>query len=539
MRIFKLFKDFLSSEVPLETASKINKIFFYFSLIIVSIFYSVINLLPDWDLWARLAVGKIFFQIGHVLKNDIFSYTPTKDIWVDHEWGSGVIFYALADKFGDPGLLLLKIIGNLLLIFLISKIIKLQNTEKDKHTNILYYFFMIMGMYTGLAASVRCQLFSFIFFTLWLYILERVRRGETRLLWTIPATYLIWLNLHGGFIAGLGLLLIYTIGEFINKKPYKKYLTTFLLTCPLTLINPYGWKFIPYILDAATMPRPTISEWRATPIFGSLKSAKEFKVFLIPALYGLIAHICKLFKKTEKPDAVKLILIAVTFYLAIAHIKHQAFFVIAAGSFLYHDFYSAFESMLNLIREQGGKKAEKLLNLANFIKNSLIFFLLIGIGLPMILERPLKLDLKETIYPIKSVEFLRINNFSGNMLTVFQWGSYCIWKLYPKIYLAEDGRYEETYPEYIHNAVFDFDYKVGKNWNRFTNQYHTDILLLNKKHPSYKAILKNKFWKIIYDDKISAVFVPANKVKKNYIYPQTDLKTINNQKYLTNINFRD
>jgi len=33
-----------------------------------------------------------FFQTGTVLKKDIFSYLPTKDLWVDHEWGSGVVF---------------------------------------------------------------------------------------------------------------------------------------------------------------------------------------------------------------------------------------------------------------------------------------------------------------------------------------------------------------------------------------------------------------------------------------------------------------
>src|SRR3989339_2291474 len=62
----------------------------------------------DWDLWARLAVGKIFFQTGSVLQHDIFAYTPTKDIWIDHEWGSGVIFYFLSQHLGDYGLLMLK-----------------------------------------------------------------------------------------------------------------------------------------------------------------------------------------------------------------------------------------------------------------------------------------------------------------------------------------------------------------------------------------------------------------------------------------------
>ncbi|EKE03665.1 MAG: hypothetical protein ACD_20C00172G0018 [uncultured bacterium] len=87
--------------------ANIKEYLFYIAILVLVWVYLITFNEFDFDLWARLAVGKIFFETGWILKNDIFSYTITKPIWVDHEWGSGVVFYFLANHFGDVGLLLM------------------------------------------------------------------------------------------------------------------------------------------------------------------------------------------------------------------------------------------------------------------------------------------------------------------------------------------------------------------------------------------------------------------------------------------------
>ena len=175
----------------------LRKYFFYPALFILCWVYAVRFNDIDYDLMARLAVGKLFLQTGGVINHDIFSYTVTK-LWTDHEWGSGVIFYFLADKFGDIGLMALKITLMFTVLFLITRIIGLQNPKPDAHKNILFYFLVILATFGGICQTVRCQMFTFTFFTLWIYILERVRRGEIRLLWIMPVTMLIWANLQIG-----------------------------------------------------------------------------------------------------------------------------------------------------------------------------------------------------------------------------------------------------------------------------------------------------------------------------------------------------
>lgn len=52
----------------------------------------------DYDFFARLIVGKTYFQTGDILKYDFLSYSKTHP-WYDHEWGASLIFYFVTRPF--------------------------------------------------------------------------------------------------------------------------------------------------------------------------------------------------------------------------------------------------------------------------------------------------------------------------------------------------------------------------------------------------------------------------------------------------------
>src|SRR3990172_9364930 len=62
----------------------------------------------DEDLWGRMAAGRLTMSEGSVPERDVFAYVPTKPLWVDHEWLSGVVFYEVHRAFGGTGLLALR-----------------------------------------------------------------------------------------------------------------------------------------------------------------------------------------------------------------------------------------------------------------------------------------------------------------------------------------------------------------------------------------------------------------------------------------------
>ena len=111
-------------------------------------------------------------------------------------------------------------------------------------------------------SAVRAQVFTYFFFALFLYLLESARlSGNWRRLWLLVPIQIVWCNLHGGFLAGLGLIFLYALGEALSRRPFRPYLGWFLLAGLATLINPYGLQYWSYLVLAVTMPRPEITEW--------------------------------------------------------------------------------------------------------------------------------------------------------------------------------------------------------------------------------------------------------------------------------------
>ena len=84
---------------------------------------------------------------------------------------------------------------------------------------------------------------------IWLIWTDDLRRGEKIPLWRFPVLMLIWSNLHGEFIAGILVLLAYSVGWVIDYllDPVNTSLSTgkniwlaFLLSAITSLINPGG-----------------------------------------------------------------------------------------------------------------------------------------------------------------------------------------------------------------------------------------------------------------------------------------------------------
>lgn len=494
-----------------------KKVLFCLSLAAITCILTFSVNLPDYDLWARLAVGSIFFQTGHVLKHDIFSYLPTKDLWIDHEWGSSVVFYFLTKYLGEWGIFALKAIIIFIIFILIIKIIKLQIIKKP--AGIFYFIFLGCALIPGIASLIRCQMFTYLFFTLWIYVLERVRRGENQLIWIFPATMLLWVNMHGGFLAGIGLILIYALGELFNQKNYLKYFGILALIIPVTLLNPYGLEFWHYIIEAAAMQRPYIPEWHSINLSGPFHMFAGIKIhilvcFMIFVLLTVIAGI-KLLIQREKPDWTKIILVIVLFYLSIKHQRHTEFFILAVSGLFYHHYVNLFGPIENFIKS---KLIDNNYKLWDSIKYSFGYLLLGAICVYSIPKLSHSIIVDPSSYPVGSLEFIKQNNISGNLATTYVWGSYAFWKLYPQCKVLIDGRYEEVYSNNLFNKAMQLSQHEG-DWQEILKDYHTDILVLSKRKYTPSDISTLTDWKLVYQDMSSVVLLPKEKFKPDYVYP--------------------
>ena len=175
--------------------AKFKPLIFYIVFFLFILTCSALKGGYDYDLWAKLILGMAFVQTGQVLKHDFLSYTPTHT-WYDHEWGSGAIFYLTQHFFSSAGLLILQAALAFLIFFTISKTIKLRGVKTTSAYNLLFYILAFLSVSINFHAQVRCQMFSFLLFAIFIYILELARTGKNKPLWLLPFIMILWNNLH-------------------------------------------------------------------------------------------------------------------------------------------------------------------------------------------------------------------------------------------------------------------------------------------------------------------------------------------------------
>lgn len=485
---------------------KIKTFGFYLLLFLLSAAIAVQSTNYDFDLWARLIAGMAVVQTGHVLKYDFLSYTPTHP-WYDHEWGSSVVFYLFKNYMGHTGLLILQILLIFLTMFFLVRTVKVRYENTCDYKNILIYFIVLNCFTVTYSNLIRCHSFTFLFFIFELYILEIIRKNNNYKLFLIfPPLFLIWGNMHGGVVSGLGLLVLYTLGVALNKKPFKYFLIT-TLVCPLMLfINPYGTEFVKFLIKAVTMPRPHVVEWWCIFTKYNYHLYLDFKLM---ALFYVIVEFFKTKKNIDykSADKVKFIVLLVTLFLAVKHVKMMPFFALTGTVFCYKDVLDFFK---NYQFPKWGMPV-----LTSFLTLFAVYILAVKDYRPMVDFRT---------YPVMEVEFIKNNHIEGKLLTNFGLGSFAAYKLYPQNLIYMDGRYEEVYDD---NLLEDLDklYAMKKGTFDLFIKNKPDVIILEKSYANlYKTLNADENWQLAFDGVNYGVFVDNKKSKPDYIPPSGDLK---------------
>ncbi len=518
--------------------NKLYLIFFYVSLFVFVTGLCCFHLAPDNDLWARLIAGASIVDSFKILNKDFLSYTPTH-IWYDHEWGASIFLYSALKYFGDSGLVFLKGILAFLTIFVCVQTVKLRKPANNNEAyNIFYYALMFLASFSALGNITRCLLFTCLFFAIFLYIAERARISSNyKILCLLPFVMLFWGNIHGGCISGIGLLGLYFVGEFLNKKPYKPYLYAAISCCVVLFFNPYGIEYVNFLFFAALMKRELIAEWQSSFIKVYLFQYIKYKIFLALMLFTQITYLIKNKVSYEKLDKTKLLVVAAVTVLSVLKVRHQAFFAFTAGTLLYNEFYTLVNSFFKFLKEKLNITNENTVKNIICVKNIIIYILIFTFSLPSLFFKSKEIRITESEYPRFAIEFIKMNNIKGNLLVNFNWGSYAAYKLYPNNLIFMDGRYEEVYDPDLLKQIRNF-YLVKNDWNKVIRDYKTDILILEKKYPIYEKIKQGNEWTEIFTNNLSGVFVPSNKVQEDYIYPPFEDEYYNKTKFYTDIKFK-
>ena len=435
----------------------------------------------DIDLWHQMNLIRASLTAGHLLTQDPFSYVPTVHPMLDHEWGAGVLALFVGRWMGGAGLLLLKFtaaFGSLLLTMQVAQM---------RGASIALLGFLaplsIHLLFLGFLPAVRAQAYSFLFTAALLCALESARRGHAGWLWLWLLIFPLWVNLHGGFVVGLGFVALFALEQAIARQPIGSALLALNGMTLEVFLNPYGVRYLDYLARALTMARPRIPEW------GPLWSL-QWSIVLAFAIATSIWLYTIAQQKTLRAPGV--LLLTASAFEALLHRKMLPFFAITWLCYAPASFQAtpAGQWLLRFTQKR-----------ARFV--ALAWTLAIAACLTVAVRGQFwKIEVPQSaalpLYPVGAVDYLAANQFHGNVMTPFRSGAYVSWKLYPAVKVSIDSRYEVAYPDDWVERTFRF-YQAAPGWRETLETYRTDIVLFPRNSP-IASPLRGLGWNSVYRD---------------------------------------
>ncbi len=168
----------------------------------------------DADYWWHLTTGRLILQTGSVPSTDPYSFAYDGP-WVAHEWLGEVVIAALVDSIGYP---LTGLVFGLLVAA--ALMIPAWSLARGGIAGRAILPWVAVGSYTLASyATVRPQVASWLLLSVLIVLLMRLRTDNRRLLWFIPALFLLWANLHGLWVVGIAVLAVYVAFTVVGRTP--------------------------------------------------------------------------------------------------------------------------------------------------------------------------------------------------------------------------------------------------------------------------------------------------------------------------------
>lgn len=479
---------------------RILRLFFILPLILLFIGYFHPITAYSQDLGRHLITGQIILKTLSIPSTNLFSYTYPTFPFINHHWGSEVIFYLTKTVSGDLGLFIL----SLLVIGTACSVIFLY-CAKSTHVLPLVFLAILYLRILFERTDLRPELFSFLILSVMVTILYAFREHATKLIFLLIPLQLLWANLHIYFPIGILITLLFVIDEVITHR--KKLLTNrtkillfvFVAMGGVTLLNPHFLDGALYPLRVFQNYGYTIEE-NQTPFF--LQSLGFSKPTFLYLEISVVLLFISLFLSWKKTSIVDWLLSIVFTIIAFSAVRNFPLFVFATFIPASLAFNRGLEPVVNWVKN---KPPIYFLTLC---------FVLIGFFVWQV--RSVQAIIPTGYYVHeqgkKALDFVIDNHLQGPIFNNFDIGSYIEYRLYPNQKVFIDGR-PEAYPA---SFIQDTYIKMQENPALFTkiaNQYQFKSIIFSHTDQTpwaeqfLKDITTNPDWTPVYLDSTMIILV--------------------------------
>lgn len=459
----------------------------------------------DPDLWGHVVFGQQMLKSRAVERADIYSWTVNGQPFINHEYGADLILGGTHLLLGGGGLLLLKVAVGLLTLGLALRLGAKSLAWPGSAVALALGAVAVTEISFGFAA--RPQIFTALGVAIELMLLRRIHNGKHLWALGLPVLFVIWINIHGGALAGVGLLGLaagsstiqlvwqrrrHGICEIRTGTIVALWLATLGVTASLCC-NPWGPALVCWLVQSIFWFRPEIEEWNPTPL-----DWDHAAVFILIAV-SIFAWIA-----SRRPRKFWEFAICGAFaLLALRSVRNTPLFAIVALALVpphladaLARFQKYFEGLLEFCRRGAFQRVA-----AGFL--SIVSVAIVIAIFTLHKEHPLTMEVPGSRYPTAAIEFIRNHQLRGKMLNYFDWGDMIIFQL-PNCSPSIDGRLDACYSRAL----------IATHWKLYNGEevdqsvlpiYRADLALLPSKLAGTLALRNRPGWRVVYFDETAAL----------------------------------
>jgi hypothetical protein len=457
----------------------------------------------DGDLAAHIRMGKVILDTGELPRHSLSSVTAANEPLVAHAWLSEVLFAAL---FSVGGLALISVVTGIIVGLTHAGVAQfLRKRDVDPRWALAAAFISLSVSSTHWLA--RPHMFSILGVALTIFLLESRAKHRLPL---FALLFIVWANLHGGWIYGLVMISAYVVGDAMEMRvsgvertrwsaALRADALALVTAAAVTLVNPYGWGLHREVFGAAT----------------SSDLARQMAEFLppdfqtlapLPFLFALLLTIALLSTAERRLSAPRLIVLVVSAFFALRSFRNMALFGVSAWPLVALHVSNAWP--------RNGRPFQWFSEIARLDRTARAGLYAVPVALALVLlginngrignVGLIRNAFSPAHFPVSAVSRARAANLDGPVFEAWEWGGY-IMNAWPAARLVVDPL---EFNDATVRAFSEID-AVRPGWKNEMRRWNVRTVIIRPDSRLALTLENDPEWKVWYRDSISAVFRPA------------------------------
>jgi hypothetical protein len=448
----------------------------------------------DPDYYWHVKTGELIAGGGYP-RTDPFSFTWAGQPWTLHEWLSQLVLFRLVDGFGYMGAL---VVFALLPPAAVG-ILAVAFHRLGLRTLAILGATALAALLVIPYASIRPQEVSWVFFAALMGMLLHLDPRRSRWVLVLAPMFALWANLHGLWVVGLVVLLVYVVLTILGATPMSRArgwaLAMLPLACLGVVFTPEGPELLTYPLryvDAGDWGAANITEWQSPdfhepahwPLLGFMAAAAIFARWRVPWWLSIICFLG----------------IAMT----LLSLRNGAVAAIIGAPAIAIGMDSALRDWRPNPRSHSPRVAQQ-----RRILEILMAAIVAVAGVIIFMPRDPAAAVEESIereLPVQGVQHLSRATPDARVLAWYGWGGYVGGTMYDlggRVFV--DGR-NDMYDDSILEA-YDQVRTAEPGWNEIADRYEVDALLFPPSEAITKGPAEIAGWCEAYRDANEVLFL--------------------------------